>query len=271
MRDPSFAEDADPFSYVINAKDRSVMEMVHEALNANRVTLAFQPVIGAATGETVFHEGLVRLLDDTGHIIPAGQFMGVVEAQELGRQIDCAALRCGLGALARHPRLRLAINMSARSVGYPKWMQVLKRGLSRDDTVGERLILEISETSAMQVPELVKTFMADLQDKGITFALDDFGAGTTSFRHLKEFYFDIIKIDGGFVRGCDRDPDNQCILDALVTLGQKFDMFTVAEKVETKGEANFLASVGIDCMQGYYYGAPETRPSWYVPPGRMAG
>ena len=268
----SFSEPGteDPLTYAVAERDGSVLAMVREALDRKRICLAFQPVIGAASGVAAFHEGLVRILDATGRVIPAGQFVQVVETQELGREIDCAALRCGLAALARVPALRLAVNMSARSIGYPRWMQTLRQGLQRDATVAERLILEISEASAMQVPELVKTFMADLQDQGITFALDDFGAGTTSFRHLRDFYFDIVKIDGAFVRNCDTDADNQCIVEALVAVSRAFEMFTVAERVESRGEADFLARAGVDCLQGYYYGAPETRPDWLPPPGRRA-
>ncbi|MEL7184458.1 MAG: EAL domain-containing protein, partial [Pseudomonadota bacterium] len=230
----------DPLTYAVTSRDRSVLSMVRDALANGNVLLAFQPIVSATDGEAAFHEGLIRVVDSTGRIIPAGQFMDVCEGQELGRELDCAALRCGLGALSRTPDLRLSINMSARSIGYPKWMHILQRWLRRDATVGERLILEITERSAMTVPELVQTFMADLQDKGITFALDDFGAGTTSFRYLKEFYFDILKIDGSFVRGCDGDPDNQCLLNALITIGRQFEMFTVAESVETQEEAQFL-------------------------------
>ena len=266
----SFSEPGteDPLTFAVSERDKGTLDLVRDALDNGRTMLAYQPVIAAQTGEPAFHEGLIRLVDKTGRIIPAGQFMGVVETQELGREIDCAALRCGLSALSRTPGLRLSINMSARSIGYPKWMEVLKRFIARDQTVGDRLILEITEQSAMQVPELVKTFMTDLQDRGITFALDDFGAGHTSFRHLKNFYFDIIKIDGAFIRNCDVDPDNQCIVNALISIGQNFDMFTVAETVETKAEAQFLVNAGIDCMQGYYYGAPEVKPAWLPPPRR---
>ncbi|WP_371157435.1 EAL domain-containing protein [Jannaschia sp. 2305UL9-9] len=259
------ASDHDPLSYAVSDRDRGILDMVRQALNAGNVALAFQPVVSATSGTAAFHEGLIRVLDDTGRVIPAAQFMDVVETDQLGRDIDVAALRLGFGALARHPHLRLSINMSARSIGYSKWTQVLKRWLARDDTLGERLILEITESSAMLVPELVKTFMAELQDQGITFALDDFGAGQTSFRYLKQFYFDILKIDGSFVQACDRDPDNQCILNALITIGQQFDMFTIAEKVETRAEAQFLVNAGIDCLQGFYYGAPETKPTWFHP------
>ena len=247
-----------------DARDRGVLDMVREALARDRVLLAYQPIVGASQGTVAFHEGLIRLRDATGRIIPAAQFIDVVETSELGREIDRAALQAGLAALAQHPTLRLSINMSARSIGYRPWMRTLHRGLAGDATVGERLILEITERSAMQVPELVKSFMTDLQDRGIAFALDDFGAGQTSFRYLKEFYFDILKIDGSFVRDCGTDPDNQCILNALISVGQQFDMFTVAEAVETRAEAEFLTAAGIDCLQGYYYGAPEVRPDWLI-------
>ncbi|MCK0167606.1 EAL domain-containing protein [Jannaschia sp. S6380] len=267
----SFAEPGteDPLSFAVSERDKSTLQMVREALSRDRVMLAYQPVIAAATGRPAFQEGLIRLLDHTGRVIPAGQFMSVVETQELGREIDCAALRCGLATLARVPDLRLSINMSARSIGYPKWTQTLKRWLKRDETVCERLILEITESSAMQVPELVGTFMTDLQDKGIAFALDDFGSGQTSFPHLKELYFDVVKIDGAFVRDCDSDPNNQCIMNALIAVGREFDMYTVAEAVETPAEARFLTRAGVDCLQGYYYGAPEIAPPW-LPGGRNA-
>jgi EAL domain-containing protein (putative c-di-GMP-specific phosphodiesterase class I) len=261
----------DPLSFAMSQRDQSTLSMVKSALEQNRCMLAFQPIVQAqGTGVAAFYEGLIRVLNDDGKIIPAGEFMSVVENLELGREIDCAALRCGIGALSRKPDLRLSINMSARSIGYAKWTRILNRSLAQDPTIGERLILEITESSAMQMPEIVMTFMQDLQAQGITFALDDFGAGYTSFRYLKDFYFDILKIDGQFIRGVDHDVNNQVLTQALVTIGHQFDMFTVAEAVETKAEADFLANLGIDCMQGYYYGAPETKPDWLPPPGQVS-
>src|SRR6056297_4284228 len=98
-------------------------------------------------------------------------------------------------------------------------MQTLRRAIrQRPDTV-QRLILEITETSAMMMPEIVKIFMEELQDKGVTFALDDFGAGYTAFRHLRHFCFDILKIDGQFARDVDADADNQVLTEALISFG----------------------------------------------------
>jgi len=237
--------------------------MVRSALATKRLLLAYQPIVlSADPSRHAFHEGLMRVLDTTGRVIPAREFMGAVEETEVGREIDCAALEMGLATLARHPGVRLAVNMSARSIGYPKWMRILRRGLQSSPTVGERLILEITERSAMLVPEIVIAFMDDLQREGICFALDDFGAGNTAIRHFKDFYFDILKIDGQFVRGIDRDRDNQAITAALVSIGKHFDMFTVAEAVETAAEADCLRALGVDCLQGYLFGAPTVRPDW---------
>lgn len=181
---------------------------------------------------------------------------------ETGRVIDCLALEKGLRTLQEFPDLRLSVNMSARSIGYPRWQRILKRGLGQDPTIAERLILEITESSAMLVPDLVVGFMDDLQKKGISFALDDFGAGFTSFRYLKEFYFDILKIDGQFIRGIATSPDNQVLTAALKSIAEQFDMVTVAESVEQPQDAAYLSAIGIDCMQGYYFGAPTIEPPW---------
>jgi EAL domain-containing protein (putative c-di-GMP-specific phosphodiesterase class I) len=252
-----------PLSYAMSQKDRSVHRQIEAAIQAGNVLLAYQPVVSAKRPDRpAFHEGLIRILDDDGRVLPAGEFMPVAETREVGRVIDCLALDLGLKELAAQPDLRLSINMSARSIGYPRWTEVLERGLARDATIAERLILEITESSAMVMPDLVSVFMASLHKRGICFALDDFGAGYTAFRYLKEFYFDIVKIDGQFIRNIDEDANNQVLAAALVSIGRHFDMLTVAEAVETAGEAAFLQAAGFDCLQGYYFGMPTTRPAW---------
>jgi EAL domain-containing protein (putative c-di-GMP-specific phosphodiesterase class I) len=247
-------------------RDGGTLAMVERALDRGDTKLAFQPAMRADGSAPMFYEGLIRVLDDTGRIIPARDFMGNVEERDLGRRIDCAALVTGLRTLKSNPGLRLAINMSARSIGYPKWMGILRRFSRNHPDVVERLILEITETSAMQMPEIVTVFMEELRAKGVTFALDDFGAGNTAFRHLKHFCFDILKIDGQYARGVDHDPDNQVVTEALISLGHHFDMLVVAESVETEAEATWLAEAGVDCMQGYYFAVPSLKPPWDAPP-----
>ncbi|HEY9038248.1 MAG TPA: EAL domain-containing protein [Roseovarius sp.] len=265
------ADQQDPLSYAISARDQSTISIVEDAVRHKQVMLAFQPVVPAGQVERVaFYEGLVRVLDGTGRIIPAREFIDAIETTETGRVIDCLALEQGLRTLSVYGSLRLSINMSARSIGYSRWIRTLRRALDADPTIGERLILEITESSAMLVPELVTGFMSDLSRRGVSFALDDFGAGFTSFRYLKDFYFDILKIDGQFIRGIAQNADNQVLTTALATIARQFDMVTVAESVERADDAAYLTAIGLDCLQGYYYGAPSVKPIWLKPEPRRA-
>ena len=252
-----------PLDYAIKKRTEPVIDTVTRAIDRKHVLLAYQPVVHASNPfKPAFYEGLIRIMDDTREIIPAKDFITIVESLETGRIIDCLALELGLNALAECPTLRLSINLSARSIGYPRWMETLEKGLSMDGTIAERLILEITEDSAMTMPELVKVFMANLHKRGISFALDDFGAGYTAFRFLKQFHFDIVKIDGQFIRNINEDVDNQVLTTALVAIANQFDMLSVAECVETKEEMSFLQDLGFDCLQGYLMGRPETIPAW---------
>jgi EAL domain-containing protein (putative c-di-GMP-specific phosphodiesterase class I) len=201
-------------------------------------------------------------MDETGRVIPAKDFMPVVERAELGREIDVVALNMGLRTLHQNPSVRLSINMSARSIGYQRWMQTLNRWLKKDGTVGERLILEITESSAMDQPELVIDFMSRLSRSGISFALDDFGSGYTALRYLKDFLFDVLKIDMMFCNGIADDPDLQVLTQAMIQIGQHFDMLVVGEGVEKQADVEMLMAMGVDCLQGYYFDAPSIRPGW---------
>jgi len=263
MLNPDDLKLNNPLDFAVGLRDRKVLDMVAEAIDRQDIVLAYQSVVSAPNPNFVaYHEGLVRVRDKTGRIIPARQFIEVVETKELGRKIDCISLQKGLEMLAQVPDLRLAINMSARSIGYGPWMDTLHKGLSIHPTIAERFILEITESSAMVMPDVVSAFMTTLQAKGISFALDDFGSGYTSFRYLRDMMFDIIKIDRQFISEIHLNPDNQVLTEALISIAQHFDMFTVAEGVETPEEVDFLQRLGVACLQGYYFSAPTTRPDW---------
>lgn len=255
-----------PLNYAVSKRDKGTLDIVEQAVKHNQTLLAFQPIMLASDQTKVgFYEGLMRVLDPTGRVIPAGHFMPAIAATELGREVDVVALRLGLQALRKNPGLRLSINLSARSIGYSAWHKTLRRHLRADPTVGERLILEITEDSAMLVPELVMDAMDDLQPHGICFALDNYGAGQTAIRYFKDFLFDILKIDGQFIRGLSQDPDNQVITAALISIAEQFDMLTVAQSVEREADAAMLTEMGVDCLQGYYYAAPTVQPTWMAP------
>ncbi|MGR3465767.1 EAL domain-containing protein [Limimaricola sp.] len=257
----------DPFAQVRALDAADIPRLVRAALAERRTELAYQPVIVARSGVPAFHEGLIRLRDHAGRVLPARHFLPGVEDTALARDLDRAALREGLEALRRAPRLRLSINMSARSIGDGRWRRTLHDGLGRAPGVGERLILEISESSAMTLPEVVCRFMAEMRPRGVSFALDEFGAGQTAFRHLRDFLFDLVKIDAHFVRRIGEEPDNQVLCGALVAVARQFGMGSIACGVESASEARMLTRIGADCLQGYLWGCPARRPR---APARMA-
>lgn len=260
-------ENSSPLEDAIRYQDRITLSAVAHAVEKASAVLAFQPIVQSQrTKAPAFYEGLIRIIDDSGRLVPLRDFMPQAETTELGRRIDCLSLSLGLQTLSEDPALRLSINMSARSILYPDWIGTLRRGIADDPMLGERLILEITESSAMGMPDEVQAFMAEVQGYGISLALDDFGAGYTSFRYLRDFCFDMIKIDGQFIRQIAASPDNQVLTRALQSIAHHFDMFTVAESVETAEDASFLIDIGIDCLQGYYFGAPTIAPPWKSPP-----
>ncbi|MGY6632752.1 MAG: EAL domain-containing protein [Alkalilacustris sp.] len=252
-----------PPGLVAAAEPFDPLAMVRDAVAHRRVCLAFQPVVQArAPHMAAFHEGLVRVQDRMGRLVPAGLFIEAIDAHPLGREIDVMALTMGLRTLQANPAVRLSINMSALSVTHRPWLDALRSGLVGDPTLAERLILEITEASAMGLPEVVCAFMRDLRETGIAFALDDFGAGATAFRYLRAFRFDVVKIDGQFTRDLPGNGDGRVLVSALVRIARHFEMMTVAERVETEAEAVACARLGVSCLQGYLFGGPVLRTDW---------
>lgn len=259
-RDPTLAS---PLAAAVTAEDRETIAQVAAALKDRRMRLAFQPVVYAADPSIIgFFEGFIRLLNLRDQVIPARDFMGAVEQTELGREIDCAALRLGLMALQRNPQIRVSINLSARSVGYQPWIAILRKALRDHPRLGQNLILEINEASALQVPDVLAPFMADMRSHGIVFALDDFAAGMTSLRLLRDLRFEIAKIDGELVKHVDISGEAQVVVRAAIALAQEMGMYVTAEAVETEGEANWLRAEGVGCLQGYLFGPPTVTPDF---------
>ncbi|MFC3085201.1 EAL domain-containing protein [Tabrizicola soli] len=259
-RDPTLAN---PLAAAIAAADRETLKTVAGALRDRRMRLAWQPVVYASDPSVIgFFEGFIRLLNLRDQVIPARDFMGAVEQTELGREIDCAALQMGLMCLQRNPQIRVSINMSARSVGYQRWGSILRKALRDSPKLGYNLILEISAPSAMQVPDVLRPFMAEMRNHGIVFALDDFGASLISLQILHELRFEIAKIEGNLVRHIDRLEPSQAIVRAALALAREMGMYVVAEAVETEAEATWLREAGAGCMQGYLFGAPSVTPDF---------
>ena len=242
--------------------DLVIAEQVQQALKEDRFTLAFQPIVSSVTGEVTFYEGLARMLDEDGKPIAAGGFVPVVEQMGLMRLIDRKALELGLDALERNPTMNLSINVSGMTAVDPIWLLQLEERLQDRRDIASRLILEITETVALDDIDDSSRFVDSLNKFGCRVALDDFGAGFTSFRHLRALNVAMVKIDGSFVRDLTNNDENLLFVRTLINLAKGIGLESVAEWVETEEEAELLKREGVDHLQGWHCGRPEINPDW---------
>ncbi len=243
-------------------RNMRIAEKVRIALKQDRLVLAYQAVVGAKSRRVAYYECLMRMVGDDGAIVPAAEFVPVAEQLGLIKLIDRHALEMAVDELSRHPAVELAVNVSGLTVADRAWLQAFGALLRGTPDVAARLIIEITETAAMQDIEESARFVAAVRGMGCRVALDDFGAGHTSFRHVKSLALDIVKIDGSFVHNVHQDPDNQLFVRTLVGLAEGFGLETVAECVESAAEADVLANNGVKYLQGHYFGRPSVERPW---------
>ncbi|TQV83381.1 EAL domain-containing protein [Denitrobaculum tricleocarpae] len=235
---------------------------VRQAIKEDRLTLAYQPLVDAKTGETNCYECLLRMYAPDGSLVPAGRFIPVVEKLGLMRAVDRRVLDLVLEDLERTPDVVLAFNISGLTVADRSWLRSLQSRLRDKRQIAERLILEITETASLYDNNESAKFVEAVRALGCRVAIDDFGAGYTTFHHLKILPVDIVKIDGEFVRDIQSSPDNQLFVRNLLSLAKTLNLETVAECVETREDSDFLKSEGVDLLQGYFFGKPDILPAW---------
>lgn len=233
-----------------------------EALKADRFRLAYQPIVCARTGRIESYEALIRMLREDGSPVPAGDFIPAAEELGLVRDLDRRVLELASVALRRAPALKLGVNVSGMNVGDEMWMHTFATHLAGDRSLTSRLTIEVTETAALHDIDDGIRFVQYLRAAGCRVAIDDFGAGYTSFRNLQTLDLNCVKIDGSFVKGIASRPDNQAFVRTLVSLAKTFNLEVVAEWVGTKEEATLLRALGADKFQGWLFGAADMTPPW---------
>lgn len=252
-----------PLAFADELQKRATPEVVDRAVRAGRCDLAFQPIVRSDTPDTpAYYEGLIRIFDEDKRVIPAREFIQEVENTETGRLIDVKALAKTIHTLRQVPGLVLAVNTSARSIGYAPWTDKIYHVLRKEPDLAKRMVIEISETSVMQLPEIVSRFINDLEPKGVQFSLDQFGAGQSSLTYLRDIPFQTLKLDGRFVLDVSTNPKNQQIVRGVCALAQSLGMHVIAEKVESNADMRWLQQTGVSAMQGFLFGIPTLNPNW---------
>ncbi len=236
-------------------------EELLNALNDRRIALAYQPIVDTQTGNIGWHESLARIVDGQG-VASDGVANYIQAAEKLGmvHLLDRRVLELAVQKLDTTPDLHLAINISALTTRDPEWRSMLSAAIAAHPHIAPRLMIEITETMALGDSKDATHFITFLHTLGLKVAVDDFGAGHTSFRNLRGLDVDVVKIDGSFIKGAIQSPQDRAFVRAIVSLASEMGYKTVAECIETPESHALMREMGIHYIQGHLSGKPQAEP-----------
>ena len=205
---------------------------------------------------------LIRLQEPDGSIIPPGAFLPAAERFQLASRIDRWVVRQVFALLAsRHPALdtvhTLAVNLSGQSMADPTFQRYLLELIERQPVDLSKLCFEITETAAITKLAEAGSFVQEMRRLGMRLALDDFGAGSSSFGYLKALQVDYLKIDGQFIKDVVHDPLDRAAVRCFCDVARVMGLKTVGEFVENEPILQELLDLGVDYAQGYLIHRPE--------------
>ena len=235
-------------------------ERIGRALEQDGFTLLAQPIVDLSAGASHQYELLLRMRDERGGLVSPGAFLDTAERNGMVQQIDRWVAGQAIDLLAERRadggELTLQANLSPLSIGDPELLEIVSRELHRTQVPPENLIFEMTETAIVTNLARASHFARDLSQLGCRFALDDFGAGYSSFSRLKQLPFDFIKIDGEFVQGCRTNETDRVLIKAIVDIAAGMGKQTIAEFVEDEETVGLLTELGVGYGQGFHLGMP---------------
>lgn len=235
-------------------RDFGWIERIRAALDLDRFVLHAQPIVELATGETVQHELLIRMLGPRGTFLPPNDFLPIAEQYGLIGEIDRWVIVQAI-ALAAGGR-SVELNLSAHSLSDPTLYDYVAAELDATGADPALLVFELTETALLRDEDAAQRFVTAIVARGCRLALDDFGTGYGCFAYLKRLPVSYLKIDIEFVRDFVSEPASRQVVDAVVNLARGFGIETVAEGVEDAATQALLAEHGVDYVQGYHLGRP---------------
>ena len=239
------------------------------ALERREFELHYQPQVDTASGRIVGMEALIRWRHPEMGMVAPNRFIPLAEETGLILPIGAWVLRTACEQLRAwqnegRGHLRMAVNVSARQLAEPDFVQSVAMVLAETGLKPHCLELELTESTVMNDVEHAISVMRALKKLGVQLAIDDFGTGYSSLAHLKRFEIDVLKIDQTFVRDLTVDPDDAAIVITIIALASNLDLQVISEGVETEEQVAFLRQHGCHQMQGYFFSRP-------VPPAAFIG
>ncbi len=253
-----FQDPGEPKRYAIGAKTTSAR--IRDALTNDRLSLHTQPIRSLTSGGIERYELLLRMTGDNGELLPASSFIEVAERSGMVQELDRWVVAHALELLGERERagqpVRLHINLSGASITDLSVLEFIERRLDEGDADPRRCTFEITETARVNDLDAAASFADRITEFGCQVAIDDYGAGFGPFHYLKAIPFDLIKIDGAFIRDMPSSDADQLTVQAIVQVARGLGKTTIAEYVQDDETAQLLRGYGVDMAQGYFLGRP---------------
>ncbi|MBA3581011.1 MAG: EAL domain-containing protein [Gammaproteobacteria bacterium] len=243
-------------------KDILRLAELHEAIDENRLVLYSQPIMALAVDNPTVHhyELLVRMRDKNNYLLLPGKFIPAAERYGMMNLIDRwviqQAFTCYSQRHANGDGPIMGLNLSGNSLSDRELLAFIEDMLTQYRVPTDKICFEITETAAISNFGVAKNIINGLRDHGVSFALDDFGSGMSSFSYLKQLPVDYIKIDGWFVRNMLNDPVDNAIVRSVTQFGKMMNIKIIAEFVENEDLVRVLRRIGVDYAQGDEIGKP---------------
>jgi len=236
----------------------SLENSLRKALHRGEFCLHYQPQLDTHSGKIVAVEALIRWHHPDLGLVPPGDFIPLAEETGLIVPVGAWVLQAACEQIRQWqkmglPPLRMTVNISSRQFRQNDLVKNVSHALETSGLDPKCLELELTESAIMHNTDLAISMLRKLKLKGIRIALDDFGTGYSSLSYLKRFPIDVVKIDRSFVRGLNKDADDEAITLAIIAMARSLNLKVVAEGVETKEQLTFLREHNCDLVQGYYY------------------
>jgi diguanylate cyclase (GGDEF)-like protein len=233
---------------------------IRDALTQDRLSLHTQPIRSLASGGIERYELLLRMTGENGELLPAASFIESAERSGMVQELDRWVVAQALGLLAQREQdgdpVSLHVNLSGASVADLSVLEYIERQLDEGEADPSRCTFEITETAPVHNYEAAAGFADRITEFGCQVAIDDYGAGFGPFHYLKSIPFDLIKIDGSFIRDMPNSDADQLTVQAIVQIARGLGKTTIAEYVQDDITAQMLREYGVDMAQGYHLGRP---------------
>ena len=242
--------------------DAKWVPRIREALREDRFKLVFQPVVQVSDGLVSHYETLIRMVSETGELLRPVEFIPVAERMGLIHQIDLWVVDKSIDYIAALPKkdddISFTINLSSHALQGNYLLPALKQKLEATWISPSRITFEITETAAVSDFAKTRAMVSKIRALGCRFALDDFGAGFSSFNYIKNFPVDYLKIDGQFISNLVADPADQVLVRAMIDVAHSLGKKAIAEYVSNPEILRVLREFGVDYVQGYLLGKPSS-------------